>query len=48
MAFSYSEDELEKEREKLEKEEDNIPEWLNDPDAKMKNINYGGDLKRRF
>lgn len=48
MAFAYSEDELEKEREKLEKAEDNIPEWLNDPDAKMKDINYGGDLKGRF
>jgi len=48
MAFAYSEDELEKEREKLEKTEDNIPEWLNDPDAKMRDINYGGDLKGRF
>jgi len=48
MAFAYSEDELEKEREKLEKTEDNILEWLNDPDAKMKDINYGGDLKGRF
>ena len=48
MAFAYSEDELEQEREKLEKSTDNIPEWLNDPDAKMRDINYGGDLKGKF
>ncbi len=48
MAFAYSEDELEAEREKLEKSEDNIPEWLNDPDAKMRDINYGGDLKGKY
>ncbi len=45
MAFAYSEAELEKEREKLELDEDNIPEWLNDPDAKLRDIKYGGDLK---
>ena len=48
MVFAYSEDELEAEREKLENAEDNIPDWLNDPDAKMKDIKYGGDLKGRF
>ncbi len=48
LAFAYSEDELEKERKKLEKAEDNIPEWLNDPDAKITDINYGGDLKKLF
>ncbi len=48
MAFAYSEDELEAEREKLEKSKDNIPDWLNDPDAKMMDINYGGDLKGKF
>ena len=48
MAFAYSEDELEQEREKLEKSTDNIPDWLNDPDATTRDINYGGDLKKRF
>ena len=48
MAFAYSEDELEQERNKLEKSTDNIPDWLNNPDAKMRDINYGGDLKSKF
>lgn len=48
MVFAYSEDELEKEREKLEKSGDNIPEWLNDPNAEIKDIKYGGDLKGKF
>jgi len=48
MAFSYSEDELESERNRLEKSGDNIPEWLNDPEATTKDIRYGGDLKGRF
>jgi len=48
MAFAYSEDELEEERQKLEKSTDNIPDWLNDPDAKTSDIRYGGDLKKRF
>ncbi|MCF6169530.1 MAG: chaperone NapD [Bacteroidales bacterium] len=48
MAFAYSEDELETEREKLEKTKDNVPDWLNDPDAKIRDINYGGDLKGKF
>jgi len=48
MAFAYSEDELEAEREKLEQTKDNIPDWLNDPDAKIRDINYGGDLKGKF
>jgi len=47
MVFAYSEDELEKERSKLEKVDD-IPEWMNDPDATFKDIKYGGDLKGRF
>ena len=48
MVFAYSEDELDKERNKLENDNDNIPEWLNDPDADISKINYGGDLKKRF
>lgn len=48
MAFAYSEDELEKAREELEQSEENIPKWLNDPDAKMRDIKYGGDLKGKY
>lgn len=48
MAFAYSEEELEKERDKLEKIKDNIPEWLNDPDVKLKDIKFGGDLKGKY
>ena len=48
LVFAYSEDELEKEREQLEKSGDHIPDWLNDPDAKIGDIRYGGDLKKRF
>ncbi len=48
MAFAYSEDELDAEREKLEKSKDNIPDWLNDPNAKIRDINYGGDLKGKY
>jgi hypothetical protein len=39
---------LEQELEKLEKSGDNIPEWLNDPNANIRDINYGGDLKGKF
>ena len=48
MAFAYSEEELEEERSKLENAEDNIPDWLNDPNAKIRDINYGGDLKGKY
>jgi len=48
MVFSYSEDEVEQNRDKLEKLKDNIPDWLNDPNAKMKDIKYGGDIKGKF
>ena len=48
MVFAYSEDELEEERQKLEKSTENIPEWLNDENAKAEDIKYKGDLKKRF
>ena len=48
MAFAYSEEELEQERRKLENAKDNIPDWLNDPNAKLRDIKYHGDLKGRF
>jgi nitrate reductase NapD len=45
MVFAYSEDELEQEREKLENFKGNIPDWLNDPNDKISDIKYRGDLK---
>jgi len=47
MHFFYSEDELDKERDKLEKQTD-IPEWMNNPDAEFKDIRYNGDLKGKY
>lgn len=48
MSFAYSEDELNAERDKLEAVGDNLPEWLNDENAKKRDIVYNGDLKDRF
>ncbi|WP_345984796.1 chaperone NapD [Sulfurimonas sp. HSL-1656] len=48
MQFAYSEDELDKERDKLEIEGTDIPEWLDDPDARYKDIQYNGDLKKKL
>jgi nitrate reductase NapD len=48
MVFAYSEEELENDRDKLEKLKDNLPNWLNDPDADIIDIKYGGDLKGRY
>ncbi len=48
MVFAYSEDELEQAREELENSDDNIPTWLNDPDAPVRDIKYGGDLKGKL
>ena len=47
MMYAYSEDELNTERDKLERT-DNIPEWLNDENVKAEDIKYKGDLKKRF
>lgn len=47
MAFSYSENELEEARDNLESV-DTLPEWLNDENAKLRDIKYNGDLKGRF
>ncbi len=44
MMYAYSEDELNKEREKLEKE-GKVPDWLNNPEAKPEDIKYNGDLR---
>ncbi len=48
MSFAYSEDELDAERDKLEIEGTSIPAWLNDDDAKKRDIVYNGDLKQKF
>jgi len=44
MMYAYSEDELDKEREKLSGGMQ-IPDWLNDPNAKPEDIKYNGDLR---
>ncbi len=47
MMYSYSEDELEKEKDKIEKSGD-INEWLNDTGQDAGLISYAGDLKKKF
>ncbi len=47
MSFSYSEDELNEKKEKLEMV-DSIPDWLNNPNARLKDIKYNGDLKGKY
>ena len=48
MHFSYSESELESAKDELKASENNIPDWLNNPNAKLKDIKYRGDLKGKF
>jgi nitrate reductase NapD len=48
MSFAYSEDELNEQRDKLELQGGEIPEWLNDENATKRDIKYNGDLKDRF
>jgi nitrate reductase NapD len=47
MVYSYAEDELEQERNKIEMER-KIPEWLNDENVKAEDIKYQGSLKGKF
>ena len=47
MQFAFSEDELNEERDKLDKEGGDIPVWLNDPNANLKDIQYNGDLRKK-
>jgi len=47
MAFSYSENELEKIRKDIELQDD-VPKWLNDDSISAKQIDYHGDLKKKF
>lgn len=47
MMYSYSEDELEKEKDKIEKSGD-INQWLNDTNENAGLIRYAGDLKKKM
>ncbi|MBE0490716.1 MAG: chaperone NapD [Sulfurospirillum sp.] len=47
MMLSYSEDELDREREKLE-HSDIVPSMLNDDSITAEKINYHGDLKKKL
>ena len=47
MMYSYSEEELDKEKDKIKKSGD-INEWLNDTNQNAGLINYAGDLKKKF
>jgi nitrate reductase NapD len=47
MMYSYSEDELEREKDKIEKSGD-INEWLNDSSENAGLIRYAGDLKKKM
>ena len=47
MMYSYSEDELDELKTKLENT-DKIPDWLNDDNVRAEDIKYHGDLKKRF
>jgi len=46
MAYAYSEQELETERQKIEIADD-VPSWLNDNTIKAENIRYKGDLRKK-
>ena len=47
MMYSYSEDELEKEKDKIQKSGD-INQWLNDTSENAGLIRYAGDLKKKM
>ena len=47
LIYSYSEQELENDRKKIEFSKDQ-PEWLNDTSMDAKDIPYNGNLKKRF
>ena len=44
LVYAYSEDELEQERSQMEQAQP-MPDWLNDENASLKDIQYKGDLK---
>ncbi len=45
MAYSYCEEELDEERDKLLNNEE-LPSWLNNEEARVEDISYHGDLKK--
>jgi len=47
MVYAYGEDEMDKIRDILDGN-DQLPEWLNDPDVKIEDIKYNGDLKGKM
>ena len=47
MMYAFSDDELSGLREKLDSN-DELPEWLNDPNAKIEDIKYNGDLSKKI
>jgi len=47
MMYSYSEDELDREKDKIEKS-DEIKPWLNDNSKDAGLISYAGDLKKKL
>lgn len=47
MVYSYAEDELDREREKLTGNTD-LPSWLNDENADARDIKYNGDLRKKL
>ena len=47
MMYAYAEDELNEIRDKLDANEE-LPSWLNDPNAKAEDIRYNGDLSRKI
>ncbi len=46
VVYSYSEEELDAERDKLEKQNP-VAGWLNDKNIRPEDVKYGGDLKRK-
>lgn len=47
LIYSYSEEELDVERERLSGEAD-LPNWLNDETIKAEAIKYNGDLRKKI
>jgi nitrate reductase NapD len=47
MMYAYAEDELNEIRDVLDGNE-TLPEWLNDPNAKIEDIKYNGDLSKKI
>jgi len=47
MVYAYSEEELEKERDKVEFAEE-TPQWLNNDSMDARDIRYGGDLRKKI